>query len=235
MAAVLALSDGAVLSHRAAAELWELLPPSRGLHVAVPRTAGHVARDGITVHRAALPAADTKRRSGIGVTSLPRTLLDLAATVDADTLAVAFEEAQVIHQLHPLTMVRAIEKRSRRRGTAAMRALLMGAVDPTGVRSPMELRFLRLCADQHIPRPLVNGRIGPWRPDFLWREHHLVVETDGGRFHQSLAKRERDERKDAALTAQGLTVLRLRWHEVVYMQADTAARVLDALVECSSR
>ena len=103
--------------------------------------------------------------------------------------------------------------------------MLDGAVDPAGVRSILELRFLRLCAAHGIARPLVNERLGKWRPDFLWPDSGVAVETDGARFHRTAAKRARDAQKDAVLASLGLVVLRLTWADVTESPGRTADRV----------
>jgi predicted transcriptional regulator of viral defense system len=78
MAAVLAGGPGAVLSHRPAAELSGILPPSQGsIHVTVPRKLH--PRRGLTFHRARLPEDEVDCVDRIPVTGLSRTLLDLAA------------------------------------------------------------------------------------------------------------------------------------------------------------
>ena len=78
-AAVLALGDGAVLSHAAAAVLWGMVRRTAIIEVTVPTTAGHVKRDGIVVHRQRLPAEHVTTHRGIPVTTPIRTLLDYAA------------------------------------------------------------------------------------------------------------------------------------------------------------
>lgn len=229
MAAVLALGPGAHLSHQAAARLWGLSDRRCPVHVTVPSNAGFKDRDGIRVHRAGLGRGDVARRRGIPVTSLERTLSDLAGSVDARVLASAFEEAQVRHRLEPRQIMEHLDRNPGRRGNARLRVLAEGAVDPGAVRSVLELRFLRLCAEHDLPRPLVNARVGPWRPDFLWPHHALVVETDGRRFHRSVAKRDRDARKDAYFKARGCTVLRLDWAEVTAAPERVAEAVGRAL------
>ena len=51
-------------------------------------------------------------------------------------------------------------------------------------------------------------KIGRWTVDFLWREAGLVVEVDAYSTHSSPWAFERDRRKDAELTARGITVQR---------------------------
>ena len=226
-AAVLALGDGAILSHTSAAAHWDMRRPTAVIEVIVPTTAGFRKRDGVIVHRQPLPAAHMTVHRGIPVTTPTRTLLDLAAVVPYGALASAFEQAQVRLKLPPAPLAADVISRPRQRGNAKLRRILSDAVDPADVRSVLELRFLRMCAFHGIPRPLVNVRLGDWTPDFLWPDHGLVVETDGAAFHRTAASRRRDALKDEVLRGLGLTVIRLTWAQVTERPAETARRVLD--------
>lgn len=225
LAAVLALGQGAVLSHVAAGAHWRMLAGAAITEVIVPTTAGRPKRDGIVVHRQRLPASHVTVHHGIPVTTPIRTMLDLAAVLSLGALARAFEQAQVLHQLPPAPLAAEVLSRPRHRGNAKLRRILIGAVDPADVRSVLELRFLRMCASYGLPRPEVNVRIGAWTPDFLWPEHRLVVETDGFDFHRTAAARRRDAAKDAFLRGEGLEVIRLTWADVAELTAATAARI----------
>jgi very-short-patch-repair endonuclease len=224
-AGVLALGEGAVLSHTAAAALWGLTRGGAVTEVIVPTTAGHVRRDGILVHRQRLPAAHVTTHRGIPVTTPIRTLLDLAAVASLNALFRAFEQAQVRLHMPPAPLAAEVIARPRRRGNAKLRRVLAGSVDPAAVRSVLELRFLRMCAANGIPRPQVNIKIGIWTPDFLWPEWKLVVETDGYDFHRTAAARRRDARKDEELRSLGLTVVRLTWSDVVERPGGTTERI----------
>ena len=219
----MALGSGAALTHRAAGGLWTVVAGPVPTEVVVPRTAGHGSRDGIIVHRALLRSGEVTVVDGIPVTSLVRTMLDLAAVLTPRELDRAFEEAQVRHGLAPQDLAVALVTRPHRRGNAALGRLLEDAVDPDEVRSILELRFLKLCVHHGIPRPLVNEMIGPWRPDFRWEAERLVVETDGMRFHRTAAKRRRDAAKDAYMREQGYAVLRFTWTDVTENPSGTAS------------
>lgn len=229
MAAVLAFGDGAVLSHRAAGALWGILAGSVPTDVTVPTMAGRRRRDGLVVHRSPLSARNVTVRRHIPVTTLLQTVLDVGAVVRVRRLHGVFEEAQVQHHLRPEVVAAEALCRRGFRGNARIWLTLQGSVDPAGVQSILELRFLRMCAEHGIPRPVVNEKIGPWRPDFLWPEARLVVETDGDRFHRTAAKRARDAAKDAFMRSSGFAVLRLTWSDVTHVPESTAARVLDLL------
>jgi very-short-patch-repair endonuclease len=193
------------------------------LDVTVPT--GRASRAGIVVHRARIEPHERTVRDGIPTTTLPRTLLDLAAVLDARTLARAFEEAQVQHRLRPAVLAGALASSPGRRGATRLRALLADAVEPGQVESVLELRFLELCAAHDLPRPRTQAQLGPWRVDFWFPSLRVAVETDGARFHATAAKRARDARRDAALEAAGVRVLRLRWADVTGDPAGAAAAV----------
>ncbi|HET7507486.1 MAG TPA: hypothetical protein VFJ53_03930 [Solirubrobacterales bacterium] len=93
LAAVLATGPGAVLSHWSAAALWMIRPNSRSV---IDVTTAHKSRswDGIKRHHKALPADEVTVESGIPVTSVPRTIFDLAATEDVDTVAAMLRESE---------------------------------------------------------------------------------------------------------------------------------------------
>ena len=82
MAAVLALGEGAAVSHRSAAAIWGMRPPHNGpIEVTVSGDGGREKRRGITVHRSSTLVADFRtRRNGIAVTRPKRTLRDLHRT-----------------------------------------------------------------------------------------------------------------------------------------------------------
>jgi len=225
MAGVLTYGDRAALSHRAAGGLFRVLRRGVPTEVTLPSTSGRVKRDGIVVHRAPLPAHHLTVFEGIRTTNLLRTHLDLATVLPPWELSDAFEEAQVQFGFDPTPLAAEVLSRKGFRGSAKLWRLLDGAVDPARVRSILELRFLQLCADRGVPRPLVNEPLGKWTPDFLWPTAGLVVETDGLRFHRTAAKRRRDAKKDAALQALGLTVVRLTWTDVTRWPDASAERV----------
>jgi hypothetical protein len=229
--ALLALGDEAALSFRAAGAHWETLGGRVPTEVTIPPTTGRGHRDGIVVHRAVLPPEHVTVHKGLRVTTLIRTQLDLAAVLPEKKLARVFEQAQVKHHLDPNALAADVVCWRGRRGIRALRSVLDGAVDPALVRSVLELRFLELCEQQGIVRPLVNEPFGPWVPDFTWPSRLVIVETDGWNFHRTAAARRRDAEKDAWLRARGFTVIRLTWRDVTEHPVATAARVQSALTD----
>lgn len=227
LAAVLALGPAAVLSHRSAAEHWGLLRgPSSAVHLTVPGRGTLARRRGIVVHRTPDVAAETHRR--IPVTTVARTLLDLAATTHRRTVDRAIERAEVLRlldfaALEPLLI-------QRRPGVTALRAAL-ARYDDSPTRSELERRFLELCDDHALPRPLVNVPVSNHVVDFLWPEQRVVIETDGLEWHSARGARARDHERDADLALAGFRPHHVNWRQVVHEPAKVARLVRQLLLE----
>jgi hypothetical protein len=211
MAAVLACGPNAVLSHRSAASLWgiaRLATSTAEVTIDVDRP----PRDGLRPHRASsLTAADRAIREGIPLTSLPRTLLDLATILRPDRLERAIEEAERL-EVFDLWAVEELLSRSRgRRGVARLRSALSAYREPAFTRSELERRFLELVKGAGLPRPSANAWVERHEVDVLWRRERLVVELDGYEFHRTRAAHERDRRRDEDLALAGYHVIRLTW------------------------
>jgi very-short-patch-repair endonuclease len=213
MAAVLALGDGALLSHYGAAVLWSLRPPAAGrIEVTV---VGRDARGpgGIRVHRAGdLHLTDRTTRERIPVTSPARTLLDVAAYLPLRDLNRAADEARVHHLVTDDSLDEQLKRYPHHRGTAALTRAIQ--TDPALTRSEAERKLLELIRAARLPEPRTNARVGRWEVDFLWREHRLIVEVDGYAFHSSRSSFERDRRRDAELGRYGYRVLRFTWRQL---------------------
>lgn len=214
LAAVLACGEGAVLSHRSAAAHWGLLPTNATrIDVTIPRARASNAT--IRLHRSrSLIARDTTTRQGIPITSVPRTLLDLAATVQADRLERALAQAQQLRLYDHCAITDLLARANGHRGK--QRLAEATALDPKLTASDWEVRLLNLVRAAGLPEPLVNLPLdapdhGQCRPDFHWPSHQLIVETDGWESHRTRAAFERDRAKDAALTAAGYKVVRFTW------------------------
>ena len=211
LAVVLSLGDSSVLSHETAAALWGLRPVGSGaIHVTLLTDSGRKQRAGVTIHRSL--DVETTAHDGIPVTTPARTLLDLAATLQGRPLQRAIERAVEL-RLFDLREVQAVTRRGRRGGRALLAAV--AAYDGAPTRSELERRFLALCREQGITRPLVNTEVAGFEVDFGWPDAGLVVETDGHEHHGTPFGFERDRRRDAALTLAGWRVARFSWRQVV--------------------
>jgi Protein of unknown function (DUF559) len=211
---VLAFGPGAVLSHRSAAAHWGLLPTAQErIDVTAPATRHGIP--GTRLHRTrSLDAQDTTRHEGIPITTVSRTLLDLAATVRDDQLENAL--AQTMHlQLYDQRAIDDVIARSNgHRGTRVLAQATKQEQQIT--KGAWEIRMLRLVRGAGLPEPICNRPLhvpdhGECKPDFHWPAHDLIVETDGWESHRTLAAFRSDRAKDAAVTAAGYRVLRFTW------------------------
>lgn len=235
MAAVLACGAGAVLSHRSAARVWGLRPWSGPVEVTVPTSGGARRRAGAIVHRSQdLSPSATSCERGLPVTTVARTIVDLAGVVPPHHLRRAVERAEQ----QELFDLRAIEEvlaaRRTQPGTRALRALLADARahDLPTTRSDHEAAFLQLCLDHGLPRPQVNRWDGTTEVDFRWPDDGLVVEVDGWSTHRTRRAFEDDRARDRRAVVGGLRVVRFPASEILRRPAGVAAE-LRALLAAS--
>jgi hypothetical protein len=199
MAAVLALGRGAVLSNRPAGAHWEIIRWSGTCEVTTPRR-GIRSRQGIQVHHARLPPDEITTHRGIPITTVPRTLFDLAAVLPERQLERALNEAEVLRRWDELSLDRLLRRYPRHAGNGAVGAVLrkrrLGA---TLTRSELEERFLALIDRAGLPRPELNVLIEGFEVDAVWRDARVVVELDGRGTHGTAAAFERDRERDRVL------------------------------------
>ena len=188
LAAVLACGDEALLSHRSAAALWGLRRTGRS-PVEVTCCRGRNGRAGILLHRSKLAGDERSIEAGIPVTTVARTLLDLAEVLDEDGLRRAFEEADRLKLLRMPALERVCARAERRKGLVALRYLVDAAREPAFTRSPLESRFADFCRKHlaDLPAPLTNVSILDHEVDAYWPTHRLVVEMDSWEFHSHRA------------------------------------------------
>jgi very-short-patch-repair endonuclease len=234
-AAVAACGDRALLSHRAGARLWELpVPPGPGVEVTVPGS-GRRRRPGIRIHRSAsLGAADRAEVDGIPVTSVARTLLDLAGVLDPHELERAVIAAERKGLLH-VTAVLA-QCGSGHSGSTALREVVRRELAPeVGTESELERLFIALCRRYSIALPVTNTTLAGLRVDCYWADAGLVVELDGHAFHRTPGDQRRDAARDRKLTLEGIRILRFGWTDVTKHAYDCAETVTAALTAPSGR
>ena len=236
LAAVLAIGNRAVLSHRSAGALWGLLPAAgRAAEVSVARKVK--PRERIHLHCVrSLPQDQVAVKDAIPCTTAARTIVDLAAVLPPRRLERVIGQAEVL-KIYDRTQVEAILDASpRRASTRPLRALLgRSDLSTTLPRSRLEERFLALCDDGGLRRPELNV---PYALpdgteiviDAFWRAAGLAVELDGGRYHASWSAQARDRRRDAQLTLAGLKPLRFTEADVTGANASATLALLRELV-----
>jgi Protein of unknown function (DUF559) len=204
MAAILACGDKSMLSHRPAGAAWDLLGyEGRRIDVIVPR--------------------------GIPVTSVSRTLLDLAEVVRVNLLERAFETAERLNLLDLMAIEELLSRCLRHRGRRALIDVLRRHRVPFMTRSELERAFLELCRDAGLPLPLLNVIVEGFEVDAVWLECKLVVELDSHEFHLTRAAFERDRVRDANLQLAGYRVIRIT-HRRLQDEPEAIVATLRALL-----
>jgi hypothetical protein len=218
MAGVLLGGAGSALSHRSAADHWELTRAARP-HADVIVTGRTRPRPGVTFRESKLLADETTVHAGIPVTTVARTLLDLSSIVSTARLrqAVSVAEARLLADSPSLPEL--IARHPSRRGMAKLRLVLKAAgLGHDVARSELELRFLEFLERRGLQRPDVNAIVEvagrTLEVDCLWRSAGLVVELDSRSHHADSEAFETDRARDLSLLAVGFRTARVTWRKL---------------------
>ena len=210
MAAVLACGPAAVLSHATAASHQGIRKSASAyFDVTIPAGRPHRGHKSIRCHRADLAPQDITEVDGIPVTSVARTLLDLAARFGDASVEQAANEAEVRGLFDRRAMEDFLGRSKGQRGIRRLRRVVANG-DLSGENVPksgLERRYAELCAQRGLPKPGINRWIllgdEYHEVDFLWRKEMVVIEVDSNRYHQTGWKLRRDMHRDALLTVHG--------------------------------
>jgi hypothetical protein len=230
MAAVVAGGPGAVLSHRSAAALWGLTRWNGPVEVTVARR--RAARRGIRFHEGHVHADERSFEDRIPVTTVARTLLDLAAVEADERLEQAVQRAVARELTDRVGLPALLDRYPGRRGTARLRAIISDArlgLDVT--KSELETDFRAFLRERDIPVPEANARLEvdcAWiEVDCLWRAEGVVAELDSRAHHMDARAFERDRERDRALLALGIVTFRITWR-ALHLDPDRLDRDLRA-------
>lgn len=216
---VLAVGLDAVVSHTSAALLWglELAETPQVPTVTVGRDRSRVRQPGVS--RSDLPSTDVVERDGVRVTTVLRTVLDLARSLPLGQAVAVLDSALRQGRLQ-LEDVRAAlcalppgRGRSRVARVVRLADPRSGSVLESLLRVLLAEHGLAPPTSQLLVRTRHGGRIG--RVDFAWPDAMLVVETDGFAFHADRRSYREDRRRGDALVRAGWRVLRFSWEDVV--------------------
>jgi very-short-patch-repair endonuclease len=211
LGAVKACGQGALLSGPAAAHLQRLVrgkPPAAEVSCPRERRPSGISTRWI---RTGLELDATTLRN-IPITTVPRTIVDLAAVLAPPALARAVHEASVIHRVEPDDIEAVLSRRHNWTGCRELRAVLWGETPVT--LSRLESGFLERLRDAGLPLPRTNERVGGRIVDCRWPEHQLTVELDGYRFHRTRHAWELDRRREREARARGDDFRRYTYSDV---------------------
>lgn len=212
MAAVLRVGPDAALSYHSAAALSEISRGRSGpIHVSCPRKTP--SPQGIALHRSTLPADEVTTHDGIPVTTVPRTLLDLAAVLSDEQLAWALNQAELLRLDDALSLPALADRYPGRRGVRRVRRVLAAFAGPRLTRSELEHAFLDFLGRHGLPMPATNVQVTAagrsYECDFVWHDRRVIVELDGYEFHSSRHMFHTDRRRDRALKAARWETIRV--------------------------
>lgn len=233
-AAVLGGGAGTVLSHFTAAALWNLMSSRSVIHISVPGRTGRLRLGDVVAHRPrSLPADEVEDHDGLPVTTVARTLVDLAAVARENDLEHAVEQAER-QSLFDLVAVQAVLARSHgRRGIRTLRDVILRWAGPGVTRSEMEIAFRAICRRVDLPMPLTNAAVlldgGHYEPDFLWPDRRLIVETDGFATHKTKRAFVRDRRRDRRLHRADYAVERFSWDDIFFDPRGCGEEMIDIM------
>jgi hypothetical protein len=210
-AAVKACGDRAALAGFAAACLHQILKGSIPQPEVIAPTERNV--EGVLTSRCKrLDERDVETVNRIRVTTVPRTIVDLAGRMSAAALARLCHEAGVRYRTTPRHVMVVLERRPNSPGAKKLRRVMLG--DEPVTLSKLERRFLQLLREAGLPLPVMNRVAGGRRVDCRWPGVKLTVELDSYTYHGSRYAWEQDHQRRREAHARGDEFRRYTWADV---------------------
>lgn len=240
LAATIAGAPRCCVSHRAAAQLWEMRSfESEFVDVVVKRS--RLPRlEGVHVHR----SRDLDRFEiahpphGIPITPPTLTLLDLGAVCPWWEVKDAMEQAFVKKLTTPAGLWTAYEMVARpgRRGAGVIRRLLESrSLGDKISDATSEVMFADLCRAYGLPSPVFHFKVRDNRgvflaePDFAYPDRRIAIEVDSVSIHGTADALQHDLERQNKLINAGWTILRFSWHDLRFRPEYVAATIRQRL------
>ena len=223
---------GCVLSHQTAALVHEIdLVGCELTHVSMYSKSGRAGvRNGVHRHLTSLPEDHVTRRFGLPVTTVARTVVDLARTATFSEAVVAADSALFRGLVSPLEL-RIVAGECGSLGSARAARVVEFA---TGLaESPLESLARVVIDDQGLPPPELqvsiacdSGFIG--RVDFYWKQYRTIAEVDGAAKYADPARAKKQLWRDKALRRAGYVVVHFDWREITQQPDEVASALREA-------
>jgi hypothetical protein len=234
-AAVAALPT-ATVSHESAAEIHAIPNVPRELAVVSVHTRTTHSFNGVKVHRNHdLDPTHVTHRNGLPVTTVPRTIIDLAAVLTARHMESIIDDLLAAKRLAIRELSDAVDLVSRRGkpGSTLLHEFLAArSNDPDPTATPLERRGFQVLHQGGLPAPVREYRM-PWnqhrRFDAAYPKARLAIEWDSRRWHTQLSAFETDRRRDRQAAAHGWRVVRFTWQDLDLRSHDVVNTVRRAL------
>jgi hypothetical protein len=232
-AAVAVAGQPAAGSHEWAALLHglDLLEPLPGRVTVTrpPRAPGsRTARPGVRLHVAGLPAAHVALAQGVRVTSVARTVVDLARTSTLRAGVVAADSALRRGLVSPEELAAMLCDCAGWPGIRQARQ----TVELSDGRSESALESLSrvVFREQGLPAPELQAWVGGefqviGRADFLWRRYRTIAEADGKLKYADPGRAVSQLQRDARLREAGFEVVHFTWGEIIRVPHQVAAAI----------
>jgi very-short-patch-repair endonuclease len=221
----------AVASHGSAAYLWGVYRYAPGT-IDVTAPIRRRAKRQFRVHFSSILAVEDRgEREGIPVTSVPRTLLDLAVRARPEQLDRLLERTEEKDLLDLIAVEAILDRAGGHRGRGRLRrALGLYQPDPAFTRSRFEKRFRRLVRAAGLPDPSMNFNVEGYELDAYWPELRFGVELDLFETHGGRAAFERDRLRQEELKLLGIEMIRIT-RPRLQREPEAVIRNLAALLE----
>jgi hypothetical protein len=235
------LGSGTVASHRTAAYIHELdLLTEPGATVTVTRPVehrSHSAKPGVHLYVARLPAGHVFERSGLPITTVARTVVDLARTAPFREGVVVADNALHQHLTSKKELRAVLAEIPRARGSCRAADVVEFADGLS--ESPLESIARAVFRDCGLPQPALQRRIGGdefiGRVDFLWAEYKTIAEVDGAMKYADPYRARAQLRRDKKLREAGYEVVHFDWREITSDPDAVAASIRAAFRRARQR
>jgi hypothetical protein len=226
MAAVKACGKGSVLRGRAAAHLWGLTKGPAPMPEVLTPTERRVK--GIRTTRSRrIERRDVAKRHGIPITTVARTVVDLAADSTPDELALQFHAAATRYKVKPHHVEAVLKRRRNAKGATKLRRVIHG--DTRALLSQLERGFIALLEANDLPLPKTNIPVDGHWVDCRWDEYALTIELESYEFHNTRHAWETDQMRERKARKRGDEYRRYFYSDVFEVPDETAADVRQLL------
>lgn len=173
-----------------------------------------------------LPREHLTELNGIRLTTVERALRDYAAFAKPSEISKALIQGEKERSFCWGKLNEIVASSNGHKGIGILAAEIRGWSEAlVDAASDPEIDFLLMVRSHGLPMPEVNPRLGPYKPDFLWRHLRLAVELDPYGTHSGFVSHRRDHRKAVVLETRGLRVVRFTGEDIRKYEARTAVEL----------
>jgi hypothetical protein len=165
----------------------------------------------------------------IPVTSVPRTLLDLAATSTVRELGRAIDRAKRLGRLDIGAIDALLSRLFGAPGTKPLREAIEPYRRPVFDRAKSELLFLEIVESADLPIPALNTWVDRWEIDAYWEDERFAVEVDGWEAHGTPTAFEEDRLRTEEMKVAGIESVRITARRIERAPTEVAARLKSLL------